>query len=82
MSDVAQWQFDALEHYKISDWDDSTDTVYLGFVGRGTKYYLMKINTATNNVTWYYDADSTYAVAWAARAGLTFGQYKDMIKFG
>lgn len=68
----------ALDKYKIQDQDTTGTTLYYGFAFTTGQYYIMAQNTAATYPTFRYANVSnnvsitTYAAAWAGRAGLTY----------
>ena len=66
----------ALEDYKISDIDDSSDPSYFGFLNKDGHWYIMEQNTANKTYRYASGADD-YSTNWEGRAGLTYSYFNE-----
>ena len=68
MSDFPRIIFD---RYHLTDYDISSDPVYLGFLDKDGQWYIQEINKASAAIR-FDRGDSGYAANWTGRTGLTY----------
>ena len=56
---IEQYLLDQLAQYQLSDWLESGDYVYLGFLDKSGKWYIKKIDTSSGTVR-FINGDSGY----------------------
>jgi len=56
---IEQYLLDQLAQYQLSDWLESGDYVYLGFLDKSGKWYIKKIDTSSGTVR-FIKGDSDY----------------------
>ena len=66
----------ALDQYKASDTDATSDPQYYGFLRNDGAWYIMKVSGG--NTFRYQIGGSDYAANWAARASLGYSYFNLM----
>lgn len=65
---------DSLEHYKLDDFDVSSDPKYVGFQDKAGNYYIARYNIASPAVD-YTAGASGYSAAWTNRAAESYADF-------
>ena len=65
---------DQLFDYKLANWDDAADPIYVGYLDKGGNYYIERYTEATG-VLEYSAGTSGYAAAWTNRAAESYNSF-------
>ncbi len=65
---------DSLAHYKMDDFDVSSDPKYVGYQDKDGNYYIARYNIASPAVD-YTKGTSGYAAAWTNRAAESYSDF-------
>jgi len=68
---------DILAPYKISDFDDSGDPSYFGFVAADGSWYIMRFSASSLAIR-YCRGASGYTTAWGSRTSQTYGYFSEI----
>lgn len=68
MSDFPRIIFD---RYHLTDYDISSDPIYLGYLDKDGQWFIKEINKASGTIR-FDKGDAGYAAGWTGRAGLTY----------
>jgi len=74
VDDLEQYVLDKLDQYKMSNYDTSTTTIYVGYEDKAGNYYIKKIDTTTGAVT-FTKGTSGYSTAWTNRATESYASF-------
>lgn len=66
-----------LQQYKLSDYDVTSNPLYVGYVDSRGRWYIKEINT-TNETARYANGTSNYSTNWTARASLTYARFEEI----
>ena len=71
---MTQPEADILANYFATDFDESGDPAYYGFLDKDGNWVIMEVNE-TNGTVRYDSGSSAYTTAWTGRAGLTYNYF-------
>lgn len=74
VDDLEQYVLDKLDQYKLSNYDTSTTTIYLGYEDKDGNYFIKKIDTTTGAIT-FTKGTSGYSTAWTNRATESYASF-------
>jgi len=60
--------------YALSRWEETGDTVYVGYVGPGGRWVVENYDTASGTVT-FARGEEDFTGNWANRAALSYAEY-------
>ena len=66
-----------LAQYKLSDYDVTSDPLYLGFIDSEGRWYIKEINT-TNETLRYTAGTTDYSTNFINRASLTYDRLNEV----
>ncbi len=71
MGDFPRRVFD---RYQLTDYDDTSDPIYLGFLDKDGGWYIKEINEANGTVR-FDKGTSDYSTNWTGRTSLTYNYF-------
>ena len=74
VDDIEQYILDTLGHYKMDDFDVSSDPKYVGYQDKAGNYYIARYGIGTPAVD-YTKGASGYSTAWTNRASESYSDY-------
>lgn len=74
VDDLEQYILDQMEQYNLSDWDDSGDPEYYGFLDKSGNFIIVEINETDSTVR-YYSGSSNYSTAWTNRISQSYDDF-------
>jgi len=74
VDDLEEYTLDQLLQYKMSDYDDDSGTVYIGYVDKDGNWFIKKVDTSNGQVR-YVAGTSGYATAWSNRTSQSYDYF-------